>query len=230
MRFTSIFGDLKGLGALAVAFAGTATFGPGSAQGALEFQTDAPTYSAGPNGSPQASVRIFLVQTNGTTTISDGGGLNGYGLRVTLQNPPANPPQLVAIQSNPAFNFNAGPDDEDSNFNLATQSVNDSRTSLTSGVAAESPNRWYLATFVYSGQAANGLPAANTTFRIGRRQTNSDDTFTPNGPSSTTSLEVNPGILPGTFTVNVVPEPATTAALVGIGGLGLIARRRRTPA
>lgn len=118
--------------------------------------------------------------------------------------------------SNPAFNST-----DAERTDTTTGEAIDARADTTSGVPPETPNRYFLATFTYSGQTAGGQPAAGTTFSIGRRNAGADDTFTATG---TTSLDSQ--IMPGTFTVNVIPEPSVVASL-GLLGLGLVSRRRR---
>lgn len=74
MRTLFVFGSSKVWKAMLAA--AVAAFVPTAARAALQFEAEQPTYSVGPTGTPQAAVRLFLVQTDGTMTISSQGDLN----------------------------------------------------------------------------------------------------------------------------------------------------------
>jgi hypothetical protein len=185
---------------------------PTASQAAIVFQAEQPTYFVTSDGATQALVKMYLVQTQGTTTVTSGGGLNSVGVKVTASSPPTNPVRLVSIAKNPAYDGN-------STLDTAGGFLYEELQSATAGVPAESTDRWFLGTFTYSGQTAGGQPAATTTFTISTQGGSFQNTFTANGTSLDSSIQSSQ------FTV-VVPEPAGLS-LAALLAAGLLARRAR---
>lgn len=180
-----------------------------AAHAALVLQSEAASYSIDAAGTQTADVRLYLAQTDGTTTLSDGGGLNSAGFIVTAATSGA--PTLTTIAANLAFG-NATP-------SLAGGTLYEERPDLSSGVAVDA-GRVFLGTFSY--RFTGGNAAASTTFTVADRA-GTDGFYTASG----TLLDAS--IAPGTFAI-VVPEPATLAALGSVGVVAVRRRRRRVVA
>lgn len=192
---------------------------PGAAEAALVFQSDQPVYAASGDGVVTAAVKIYLIQTGRTTTLSDGGGPNSAGLRVVAVGPPARPVRLLSIAANPAF--------DTVTTDLATGSLYEEFASLSAGLPPEpgDADRYLLGTYTFGGQAAGGLAAMPTSFAITPRNGSAgSDTYAADGDGP-----FDAAIESGSFVV--VPEPSAAAATAAVG-LGAVAlrRARRTPA
>lgn len=184
-----------------------AILAPAAAPAALVLQSENASYSLDAAGTRTADVRLYLVQTGGTTTLTTGGGLNSAGFVVTA-NTLSGAPALISIAPNPSFSGSNAP-------SLAGGTLYEDLADLNAGVPADA-GRVFLGTFSYRFTGGNASPS--TTFTVADRP-GFDGFYTATGDLIDASIQ------PGTFTVTV-PEPTTLAALGGVSALALRRRRR----
>jgi len=177
---------------------------PAMSVAALDLQSDSPTYTIDASGATTATVHIYLVQTLGTTILTNEGGLNSAGFVVTTSG--GSKPTLTSIAPNPEFTGTKSPD-------TAAGTLYEEMTDLISGTTV-SANRVFLGTYNYVGYAG---VSPSTTFTIADRP-GFDGFYTVAG----TLLDAS--ITSGTFTVDVT-KPAALA-FVALAAPALLRRRR----
>jgi len=182
---------------------------PTLTRGALVLQSDSPAYTLSPDGVTQTSVKVYLAQTESTTTLTTGGGINQFEISLGITSPASGTrPLLLLVETNTLFTGNKTGDS-------ISATMGGSFSDFVSGVAAVD-NRVFLGTFFFTGTASVPL----TTYQITAPTSGEDTgyTFTADG-SPLDGL-----IGAGSFTL-AVPEP-TSLALCGLICGWLLSRRR----
>lgn len=182
-----------------------------AARAGLVFESETTEYAVSSDGTLTAAVKVYIAQEDGTTLLSDEGGINSAGLQVVTVGSPTAAPTLQSVTKASAFTtFTVG--------NVTGgKSLYVEFGDLDSGSPVDALGRVLIGTFTYAGFA--GVDAL-TQFRI--EDKSGDDTFTSAGTSSIDAL-----IGPGTFTVSAaaVPEPGSSLIL-GATTLACLTRRR----
>jgi len=179
---------------------------PTLTRGALVLQSEFPAYTLSPDGVTQTPVKVYLAQTDTTTTLTTGGGINQVEISLGITSPAGGTrPLLLLVQTNTLFTGNK-------TENSSSATMGGSFGNYSSGVAAVG-NRVFLGTFFFTGTASVPL----TTYQI-TAPTSHGYTFTA------TASDLAGQIGDGSFTL-AVPEP-TSLALGGLICGWLLSRRR----
>jgi hypothetical protein len=191
----------------------------------FDFVTDSSNYTVLPNGT--ATVQMYLRETlsaGSASQLTTQMGMSSIGIRALRTTSPTAPATITAAAVEPFYNtfgtnvVSNGGAQADINGN-ASFAVNDALSQII--VDSSTVRR------VHYGQLtiqAGLIPLQTTTFTMSDIPPNpgSDDNLTFTGVNIDTLIAAR------TFTVSVLPEPASMG-LLGFGGLILLRRVRRQP-
>jgi hypothetical protein len=241
----------EGLLAAAV-IGGTLLFTTG-AKAAIVYTyiSDKTSYSVAPGGTVTGLIYLKETLSAGSTSLIDGdNGLNVAGFSVTQSstNLPASPSGVYSIAGSTTTNgsnFTGGSFTEKNtdaaNNTYTTIRAGDNATGVSATTGPQTSNANVTGTIEIGSFTIIGGTSGTTTFTLanfrypsstgGYTQTVSSDYDLDNSASGATP---DPAGVTGaggaagaeTFTVSVTPEP-TSMALLGLGSLGLLARRRK---